>query len=189
MKKLSLLIVAVLFCAITINAQDDNSSSTKPVFGAKLGYSSITLKVIVEDESESEDISGFSLGIFGDFNLSEKFDLRGELNYSAYSEDGESTGVLQLPVLLKYNIDERFSLLAGPQVDFLMDEDDAAGLHRVGVGIALGLAFDITDELFFDARYSFGINDRLSGGLEGFEEFDIKTYFNYLHVGIGYRFN
>ncbi len=188
MNNINLTLLLVFLTVFVMSAQEDDVNSKTTTFGAKAGYSSIILKVKVESESESEDVSGFYIGAFANIYLSQKLDLQPELLYSTYSEDGENTGVLQLPILLKYNIDERFGLLVGPQLDFLANKNDSAGLKRVGVGIAAGFTFDITDELFLDARYSFGLYDRLSSGLPGFEEFDVKTYFNYLHIGLGYRF-
>lgn len=188
MKKINLLCLVLGLWVFNLNAQDDDSTTKKATFGAKAGYSTVILKVKVDGESDSEDISGFYLGAFANFYLTEKLDLQLELLYSVYSEDGENTGVLQLPILLKYNVDERFAVLFGPQIDFLADEDDSAGLKRVGIGLGAGITFDITDKLFLDGRYSFGINDRLSASIPGFEEFDVKTYFNYLHIGLGYRF-
>jgi len=188
MKKLNLFLSFLILTVFSTSAQDDNENSKTVTFGAKAGYTTIILKVKVDSESDSDDISGFYIGTFANIPLSQKLDLQPELLYSTYSEDGENTGVLQLPILLKYNVDDRFGLVVGPQLDFLTDDDDAAGIKRVGVGIAGGIAFDITDELFMDARYSFGLYDRLSSGLPGFEEFDVKTYFNYLHIGLGYRF-
>lgn len=188
MKKLLLLVMFVGLGFSNVNAQDDDTKSKTSKFGVKAGYSSFGLKVKVEGQSESESVSGFYLGVFGEFKISDKFDLQPELIYSSYSDDGESSGILHVPIMVKYNIDERFAVLFGPQLDYLLEKDDAEGLNRLGVGLAAGLEFDITDEIFLDARYSFGLVDRLKDDLPGFEIFDIKTYFNYLHVGLGYRF-
>lgn len=93
-----------------------------------------------------------------------------------------------MPVLFKYKANEKFSLLAGPQFDFLLNEEDAEGLKQLGVVIALGAAFDITENVIIDARYSFGLSNRIDGDLQDLEGVDLKVNFNYFQVGLGYRF-
>lgn len=188
MKKTILFAVLLSFVVGNLNAQDDNNTTNQPNFGMKGGYTSITLRVSADGNSASDDVSGFYIGTFAEFNLSDKLDFQPELTYASYSEDGESTGVIFLPLLAKYKANEQFSLLAGPQLDYLVNEEDSEGLNRIGLGIAIGAAYDITEQVFIDARYSFGLSNRLDGDLPGLEEFDIKTKFNYFQIGLGYRF-
>lgn len=185
-----LIIALIAFFGINLSAaQDDITKDSEFKLGVKAGYTATILKVKVEGSSATEDISGFYFGLFGDLALSEKFALHPELLYSSYSEDGENTSVLQVPILASFSPDGRLSLLAGPQFDYLLDEEDAGGiLKRFGLGLALGASYDITEKVIIDARYSFGLTDRVDGNLEGFEEFNIESYFNYFTVGLGYRF-
>lgn len=180
----STLLFALFTCVIT--AQDDSDTTNSTTFGARGGYSSLTLKVSADGGgSASEDVSGFYLGVFADIELSEKIELHPEINFGSYSEDGESSGVLLVPVLFKYRANEEFSLLAGPQFDYLTNEEDAEGLKRLGFGFAIGASYDISDKVIIDARYSFGITDRIDGDLDGF---DVEARFHYLNIGLGYRF-
>lgn len=189
MKKIFLSIAVALIAFINVNAQDDSSMATsEPKFGIKAGYSSTILSVSVDGTSASEDVSGFYIGAFGEFSLSEKINLQPELHFGNYSQDGESTGVLLVPVLFKYKANEKFGLLAGPQLDYLLNEEDSEGLKRLGLGIALGMSYDIDENVFIDARYAFGLSDRLDGDLEDFEDFNVKAKFNYFQIGLGYRF-
>ncbi|WP_439152163.1 outer membrane beta-barrel protein [Winogradskyella sp.] len=132
MKKFNLLVLATFLCVISTNAQDDSSSSTEPAFGIKTGYTSITLRVSADGNSASDDVSGFYIGAFAEFNLSDNLDFQPELTYASYSQDGESTGVMFLPLLAKYKANEQFSLLAGPQFDYLVNEEDSEGFNRIG---------------------------------------------------------
>ena len=186
MKNILSLLAVFLLTLISVNAQDDSDTSSEPKFGVKAGYSSTILRVSVEGTSASDDVSGFYIGAFGEFEISEKVNLQPELHYASYSQDQESTGILLVPILFKYKANNEFSLLLGPQLDYLLNEEDSEGLKRLGLGIALGLSYDITENVLLDARYAFGLSDRLDGDLEGFEGF--KTKFNYLQIGLGYRF-
>ena len=184
MKKLLLFAVVAVFGLWNVNSQDDGVSSS--LFGAKAGFNSVSLRASAQGVSASESVSGFYFGIFAEFEVSEKFDIQPELQYVSVSEDGESSGFLVIPVLAKYNASEQFSILAGPQLDYLLDKEDG-GLKKLGLGIAAGLAYSINENFLIDARYSFGLSNR-TDNLEGLEGFNIKTTFNYLQVGLGYKF-
>lgn len=184
MKKM-LLVVAIATFGFSANAQDDEKTSSAK-FGAKAGFNSTSLRVSFDGTSASESVSGFYLGVFGEFVLSEKVDLQPELQYVSVSEDGENSGFLLVPVLAKFNVTEEFNVLAGPQFDYLLDDEDG-GLNRLGLGLAAGLAYNIDENFIIDARYSLGLSNR-TGDIEELEGFDIKTTFNYVQVGLGYRF-
>ena len=189
MKKI--LFIAVLSVSVMFNGygQDDTDTDSKSSsFGIKAGYSSFIAKVKVDGASGSDNVSGFYVGILSEIELSDKFNLQPELLFANYSQDGANSSILFLPILAKFKANDELGLYAGPQVDFLLDEEDADGLKRVGVGIAIGASYDISEEIFIDTRYTFGVSDRLDGDLEGFEGFDIKTRFNFFQVGLGYRF-
>lgn len=186
MKRLLFAALAV-FSFVSINAQEDDSVASETNFGLKGGYTSLTLKVSAEGNSASDNVGGFYIGAFAEFNASEKFMIQPEVVFASYSEDGESSGVLMVPVLGKYMANEDFGILFGPQFDYLTNEEDSEGLKRFGIGLALGASVDVSDEVYIDARYTFGISNRIDGDLEGLEGFDITARFNYLQIGIGYR--
>ena len=87
--------------------------------------------------------------------------------------------------MAKVNVAEKFSILAGPQLDLLLDED-ADGIKKFGIGLGAGLAYDITDKFIIDARYVLGLSNRLEDNNFGGVEVDTK--FNYVQFGLGYKF-
>lgn len=188
MKKIVLFTVVTLLGITTSNAQEESNLSSEPQFGIKAGYSSAILKVSIDNTSATEDVSGFYIGAFGIFNMSEKIDVQPELHFATYRQDGESSAILLLPVLLKYNPNEKFGLLFGPQLDYIINDEDADGLKKLGLGLAIGASYDINENVMIDARYVLGLSNRIDGNLEGFEEYDLKAKFNYFQVGLGYRF-
>ena len=188
MRKNILFLVLTFTVILGTKAQEGSSTDGQPRFGIKAGYTSLTLKVSAEGTSASENISGFYIGGFAEFNLSDKFLFQPELHYASYSEDGESSDVLIIPLMAKYKTDEKFSLLAGPQFDYLLNKEDSEGLNRIGLGLAIGAAYDITEQFILDVRYSFGLSNRLDEDLDDFGGFDIKSKFDYFQVGLGYRF-
>ncbi|MFC0604830.1 porin family protein [Winogradskyella pulchriflava] len=188
MKKI-ILSVIVAFCSIfTVNAQDENViTNTEVSYGVKAGYNSFVARASADGNSVSVDESGFYFGIFADFAVSDKFNIQPELQYVVITGDGDNGNVLVVPILGKYAVSEKFNLLAGPQLDYVLD-DDAEGLKRLGVGLALGLAFDINENFIIDLRYSLGISNRLDIDDDDFGDQDVKVKFNYVQVGLGYRF-
>tara|TARA_R100001369_G_scaffold14013_5_gene28506 strand:+ start:4297 stop:4521 length:225 start_codon:yes stop_codon:yes gene_type:complete len=72
------LVITVLALTL-ISAKYYIVSTFKMTFGVKSVYSSIILKVSVDCSSGSEDLFGFYIGAFAEFNLSEKFSMQPEL--------------------------------------------------------------------------------------------------------------
>ncbi|WP_347926337.1 porin family protein [Pontimicrobium sp. SW4] len=183
MKK-SLLVAAMAVLGFTtVNAQDDGVTSSQ--FGAKAGFNSLSIRASADGASASESVSGFYLGVFGEFEVSEKFNIQPELQFISVSEDGENSSLLALPIMVKFKAAEKLSILAGPQLDLLLDEE-AEGIKKFGVGLGAGLAYDITEKFIIDARYVLGLSNRLEdndfGGVE------VNTTFNYVQFGLGYKF-
>lgn len=188
MKKEMLSAIIALFSIIIINAQDEKSSASSDVsYGVKAGYNSFIARASADGNSASVDESGFYFGIFADFEISEKFNIQPELQYVIITGDGDNGNVLALPIMGKYKASDKFSLLAGPQFDYILD-DDVEGIKRLGIGLGLGLAFDVSENFILDLRYSLGLTNRLDGDDEDFGDVDVKLRFSYLQIGIGYRF-
>ena len=124
--------------------------------------------------------------MFSNLLLSEKFAIRPGLEFASYSKDGESSNELFLPVLFKYKATEKFGLMFGPQFDYLLD-GDSDGFNNFGLGIALGLEFDIAERFFLETRYSFGISERLEND-DLFEGVEMDLRSNNFNLGVGYRF-
>lgn len=188
MKKLFLYTCITLLSIMVVNAQDDSNTSSNQQFGLKAGYSSFIAKVKVDGASGSDNVGGFYIGAFAEFELSNKFNLQPELTFANYSQDGESSSVLLIPILAEFKANNELGLYFGPQLDYLLNEEDSEGLKRLGLGLSLGASYDISDDVFIDTRYTFGISDRLDGDLEDFEGLTIKAMLNYFQVGLGYRF-
>lgn len=154
-------------------------------FGLKAGYSSISARVSANDFSVSNNGNGFYIGAFGEFFIQNQFYFQPELLYANFSDDGESSDVLILTLLFKYKPAKKIGLLFGPQFDFLLNEEDTRDLKILGIGVAVGAAYEITDNIILDAKYSFGINDRLQDS----NDFNnLKAKISYFQIGLAYRF-
>jgi opacity protein-like surface antigen len=170
MKKVLFIALFTVAFAFNANAQDSR-------FGATAGFLNAGGKVTFEDQSVTASEAGFYLGLVGDFGVSEKFHVQPELLYA--SVDGSSA--IFIPVLAKFYVAESFSILAGPEVSFSLEEtgEDSSSLS---VNITGGIGFDITEDFFAEARYSTQLNNSYTGDL------DITARGNGLFIGVGYKF-
>lgn len=159
-------------------------------FGAKLGYTSMSVSASFQGVTSSDSVNGFYASIFSDISLDDKLIFEPEFRYVRVSQDGGTGNLLLVPLMLKYEVAEKFNLQGGPQLDYILDESQ--GITKFGFGLGLGLGFDISDDFFLEARYSFGLNNRLenveqilaSQGVSG----DISVNINFLQIGLGYKF-
>ena len=179
MKKFVFAALAVVLFG-SVNAQD-----TK--YGIKAGFNSTSLRASNDGVSASTGLSGFYIGSFAEFGLSSAFAIQPELQAVIVSEEGENSTFLVLPVLAKYKPTEQFGVFAGPQFDYLLDEENGI-LKRFGLGFAVGAGYDITEKIFVDTRYSFGLSDRIDDEIEFDGGDDPSIKFNFFQVGLGYRF-
>lgn len=173
MKKLILAAFAV-FAFASVQAQ---------TFGALGGLS---LYSGSGDVSGSE--TGFHIGAFADFELSDQFGLQPEVTY-AMAGDYSAIGV---NAIAKYAVSDEFSIHAGPTFAFVGGDvgdgldaiSDAFDIDttKLNISLAFGGSYDISEELFVQARYGFQLNNHISESDAG----DFK--YNVFTVGVGYRF-
>ncbi len=173
MKKLFLAAFAV-FAFASVNAQQ---------FGALAGFSALSGKVEVGNADDTESESGFFIGAFAEFELSDQFGLQPEVTYTSAGD----ISLINLNVIAEYSISDEFTLQAGPQIglvggdagDFIDDFDDGSKLN---LQLAVGAAYDITEEFFVQARYGFQLNDHYTGDADA--SFKISGF----TIGVGYNF-
>jgi opacity protein-like surface antigen len=160
MKKI-ILTMAVVLTASFANAQDGAS------FGVKGGLDLVSLS----SEGQSTSATGFFVGGFVEFGIADKFMLQPGLNYHTASEDGFNFSYLSVPVLAKYEIAEKFNLMAGPSLFYSMESEVE---DKTTFNFDLGASYNFSDNFFLEPRYSLG----LSG----------DTKVSHFLIGVGYKF-
>lgn len=172
-------------------------------FGVKTGVNFSNLKS--EDESMDSRLAPL-VGGFAEFSFNDKLAFRPELVYSMegakdeYSEDGfdiEETiklDYLNLPLLVKYKIANGISVIAGPQVGFLLSakakmesgsssatEDIKEYLKGTNLSFSLGAGWEAENGLGVDLRYNLGLSN-----IADDEDADLKT--KSLQLSVFYTF-
>lgn len=139
-------------------------TTTFAQFGIKAGVDFATVKVKGFGSSSE---TGFFVGATYTAAVSDKFSIQPELLYVNIKD----LDFLSLPVLAKFNVAEKFNLLAGPSLTYFLDaEDDEFQFH-----LDFGASYDIMSNLDLNAKYSLMLK----------EEWKLNGFF----VGLGYKFN
>lgn len=133
--------------------------------------------------------SSYHLGALIELRLFENLSIQPELLYSvqgAKVESGEADlddvdfKYLTIPVMMKfYLISDRLSVEAGPQFAFLADDNVGNTFRTRSFDLSLGggLSYDITNNIFIQARY-------LAGLTEVSKDADLKNTNFQLSVGL-----
>jgi opacity protein-like surface antigen len=170
MKKIILTAAAVLAFTFA-NAQEAR-------FGVTAGVDFASAKFKSPDFTINESETGVFVGAFVDITASEKFHVQPELLF-VFIEDSKQ---LQLPILAKYYVAQKFSLLVGPDLLFNLDEK-VDGFKNFGIGLDLGGVYDINENFMIEAKYNFGLTNLLENAPS-----DTSLKISGLFVGVGYKF-
>ncbi len=197
MRKLLIVIALVGLMVFGSFAQMGNMN-----FGAKAG---LTLGRIGANEAlfvdgDEKFRMSFAFGGMMIMPLNENMDLQGEFMYVMKGEKIEQGGeegtykidVLELPVLLKYKLNETMAIYGGPTLDFIMKGefetpegtiDFKDELKSMGFGLSFGAQYKM-DKILFDARYDLGLSDIADSDDTDAPEIKLNT----IYVTVGYLF-
>jgi long-subunit fatty acid transport protein len=204
MKKIILSAVAVLAFGFT-NAQDVK-------FGAKAGLniSNITGDT---DELGYSSKTGLFFGGFAEVKISDKFSFQPELLFSNLGVKSEEVDILDdykyeskivlnylnVPLMAKFYVADKFSLEAGPQLGFLLsskakytetfDGDTESGSEDIkdtfngfDFGFNFGTSYDFTNNISAGVRYSVGLSNILK------DSGSFKSHNSNLAFALAYKF-
>ncbi|WP_400079988.1 porin family protein [Winogradskyella sp. R77965] len=127
--------------------------------------------------------NGFAFGGFAEFEFAEKTSLLLEIQWSAEGGKNESirADYIKLPIFLRFSLSDRFLLGVGPQAA-LKTWKDRDGFATFAASGVVGLEYMITDELFVDARATYGFTNILDQDLS-----DAKANNHLLQFGFGIK--
>lgn len=191
MKKILVTFIFAIFIGAT------QAQSKKIYYGLKAGYN---MADISGDVKDTKILSSFHVGGFVEVPVLSKFSIQSEILYSEQGnrykqgiyESKTYVNYINVPVLAKYYIRDAFSIEAGPQIGFLVKSEDEDNFGKydykdetttVDLAIALGVSYRLPMNLFFSARYNYGISNfnKLYGS-------DFKMRNQVAQLSVGYRF-
>jgi hypothetical protein len=189
MKKIILSAMAI--CAFSFaNAQDKKDMS----FGIKGGMNISA----VTNVTGSSSLTGFHIGGFAEFKVSDKLTIQPELLYSTQGDkyDGGKTNLdyINIPVMAKYYVTDALSLEAGPQIGLLISgkenldsggsTDVKSAYKSTDFDLDLGAGYDFTENFSAAVRYNIGLahlQKDLAPGVSA-------SHNSVFQVSLGYRF-
>lgn len=199
MKNLFLSTVLLFIGVLCIQAQNLK-------IGPKAGVNFTTVHGDLEDRKIK---TGFHAGIMAEIGITEVFAIQPELLYSTQGViqegsfldfDFKSTtklDYLNLPIMGKYYIIERFSIELGPQLGILLnskskyemegeseEQDNKKMTNNMDFGLNAGLSYKLDNGISFGARYNLG----LSNINDGENADDHKLRHGVIQVSVGYFF-
>ena len=211
MKKVLFILAIAIAVTGTVNAQDVK-------IGAKVGFNlaSITGDGDVYGEDSDTKI-GFNQGLFAEISLSDKFIFQPELLFSTqgnvYKQGSFDDLIkitieldyLNIPLLIKYAVTDKFALEFGPQLGFLLSANtDVEGIlfdnetisvrqdvkdsfKSIDLGLNFGISIDVSEKVMIGARYNLGLSNISDEEDIGIEE-DINVKNSLFSMFVGYRF-
>lgn len=158
MKKVFLVAIATVGFAFSGNAQE-----TK--FGVKAGVDLASVKGDVTVDTGfgvftsefSESYTGFFVGGFATIGISESFAVQPEVLYVSLQDD---FSYLNVPIFAKFSFAEKFHAMAGPSLNYFLNAEE----DEFKIGVDFGAAYDVTENLDINAKYTMGTGDiKVSG--------------------------
>jgi opacity protein-like surface antigen len=175
--KIKFILAVMVFCFLT-NAHSQNFFIQKSSFGMEAGYILGEFTEEVSEDTKIRSKMGAYAGVTSHFYIEDNFFIKPAVIFSYVQE----TIWLHLPVFLKYYVTNHLSLVAGPQGTVTVGMKTP--YNSFGLDFGAGAAFDITDNLYLQARYNFELtNSRLNN-----VEADRSSRYNTIFAGIGYKF-
>ena len=197
MKRLYFTLLITILSLSTVNAQKRISfGATGGLFygSADLSVSGVDIKPVLDlfnatlEDLEVLEGGGFYVGFLADLKIFGDLHVQPELLYA--NAGGES--IIIAPILAKYYIADSFNLQAGPQFDLVIDIPTFAKdlVNEFGVSLALGAGFDVNDKLSLQAKYTFGLNNRINDEISESTGGTVKPSLNInvLLAGLVYKF-
>lgn len=166
-----ILFIAIFFTAFCVQSQSK--------FGVTGGVTSANARATSLGQEASNSETGFYVGVVLDNPVSESLHIHTELVYV----NVEDINFLQLPLLVKlYIANSGFNVQGGFQLTYTLEEV-GPDFTKLNVGLGPGIGYDITDDVFVEARYMFQLNDYFTG-----PESVLESRIHFLNVGVGYKF-
>ena len=175
MKNLLSFVAIFLLGLGVIKAQDKS-------FGVSFGYQYVGAVVDGGGFSGFDGASGYYVGVFKNFYVVKKLSFQPEVLFSQAFSNGEKINQIMLPIMLKYEMTQGFSVQGGPLVGIAIESVE--GVKSFGIAFVIGAAYDFTESMFLSVRYPFGVSNQLEDQVfPGF-----SGSYNYIQAGFAYRF-
>ena len=148
----------ILIFVATANLFSQKTKIDENIFGVVAGG---TFSNISNYEADSR--LGFLGGLYWEWRFSEKFSTMPNILYAERGAEGLKLAYLTIPIVLKYNISDKFGIAAGVAWDDLInvkaDSLEKDDFNKSDWRIPITLGYYISSHLSVGISYSFGLTD------------------------------
>jgi len=161
MKKLFLLAIAVISFSLSSQAQNVK-------FGFKGGLNISDVDLDANANLNPDSRTGYHIGAVLQLAVAETFAIQPELLYSTQGTDIFDVDYLNIPLLAKLKFAKIFSVEAGPQFGFVVNDGvkkaffSAVESEALDISGAVGAGVEVS-KFFGQIRYNFGLTDVVDG--------------------------
>ena len=184
-----LLLLTLMLCVKLTFAQSTKEPFKK--FGFQIGANTANMNFNLGSTATAEHTdnvwkTGMTFGFILYIPLASKLTLQSEYSFTHRNGSDNSLDVdyssdyLTIPLLLKYQVTNKFSFLAGPQVELLINAksinkgtstDITHQVEERSIGITGGFEYDFINPFFLSLRYFQGLNN-----IGIFQRSDVKEF-------------
>lgn len=122
------------------------------------------------------------VGLFSESKLSQNWYIGNELLFS-YTD---TYNYLEIPVLAKVQLAQRWKVFAGPRLDLIISDYDNIEykFKTLGYSIETGVEFKINRKSFLEMRYAYGLKEQINDLILDINNAKRNTF----RIGLGIRF-
>ena len=161
-----------------IHAQEFTGKN-KTTFGIKGGFINSYISSVDKNTQHGVGIYG---GLFSNYRFHKKWSFQNEVNFTITN----GSVFVEIPFLLEYHINKKWSVFIGPKMDFLINNDSRypydTQYKTLGLSAEIGIQYNISKKLFIEARYGYSFTNQLEIGR--FHSRNRQTF----RIGMGFRF-
>jgi len=179
MKKFnSLLLVAGLSLLLTscVSVRAGGAfGSVKDKYNSE-SYKQNDQKNVLASSTSSE--TGFYVGVFfNEIPITDDLDFEPGISYVGIKD----LDLIHVPLLAKYNFDDKFSASAGPSLSYFLDQPD--GIKSLSFGVNAGLSYEFVEDFSLEVKYDIGLSNLIDNAPSG-----NSLKFSQFMVGVAYQF-
>jgi hypothetical protein len=161
--------IAIIIIVVSLNLQ---SQSVR--VGVSTGFLSAKYTTDFNNEKTTNNKIEYYGGFSFDYKLSNKFTINHQILYF-------NANRLMVPILVKYYVSEKISLLAGPQIIFELQKTPDL-FNKVNYGASIGASYDFDKNFAIQLGYFMQLNNFYNGDI------DLTSRTNYLNIGYIFKF-
>ncbi|SIT08795.1 Outer membrane protein beta-barrel domain-containing protein [Chryseobacterium piscicola] len=131
-------------------------------FGVKAGWNYSNVNAI-DDKGEPSGYLSNGGELYGGIVLEKQISEKAYIQSGFIASYTDAITFIELPVLYKYNFYKNFSVIAGPKINYIPDDETSQPYNfkrRFGISVDLGIDFKISNHFTAEGIFSKGLTEQ-----------------------------